>query len=210
LRSGRVRAYNQRVEGPSGETGKRKRRTTSTERRIVVHRRRKVFLIILLLLAGLAYWAYCTYYSGRLILLQQASALEITRGCTFGPFYLDAGQACLYRYRVEVPATDGMWETKIELLDDHGRVIHPQTDFIITGARSLGASSDYARSGLLRLRLAGYYSLRFTQLNGSYAASSATPPVMTLTVRAGVIRGWVLWLPLVVILLLLALLLYFW
>ncbi len=210
MRIGRVGAYNLGVEGSRGDTGKRKRRTTSTERRIVVHRRRKVFLIILLLLAALGYWAYCTYYSGKLILLQQASALEITRGRTFGPFYLDEGAACLYRYRVEVPATDGMWETRIELLDDHGRVIHPQTDFILAGAAALGKSSSYARSGLLRLRQAGYYSLRFTQLNGSYAASSATPPVMTLTVRAGVIRGWALWLPLVVLLLLLALLLYFW
>ena len=210
MRIRRVRAYNLRVEGSGGETGARKRRTTSTEKRIIVHRRRKVLLIILLLLAALGYWAYCTYFSGRLILLQQASALEITRGCEFGPFYLAEGAACLYRYRVDVPATDGMWETRIELLDDHGRVIHPQTDFILAGAAALGKSSSYARSGLLRLRQSGYYSLRFTQLNGSYAASSASPPVMTLTVRAGAIRGWLLWLPIALVIILLVLLLYFW
>ena len=188
-------AYNLGVEGRSRE--KAGRAKAAPEMRDLIRRRRKVALSILLILAGLAFYAYAIHYSGRLVLLQQAGAEDLTRGCTFGPFYLEAGASGVYGYTVKVPAAGTLWQTRIELQDAHGITIHPQTDFIVTGASAFGPTESFSRASHFRLRDSGYYFLRFTQVDGTYAdAGAAVPPVITLWVRAGAIRGWALWLPL--------------
>lgn len=188
-------AYNLRVEGRSRKTAGRAKATP--EMRDLMRRRRKVALSLLLILAGLVFYAYAVHYSGRLVLLQQASAADITRGFAFGPFYLPAGAACVYGYRVKVPAAGSLWQTRIELLDAHGLTIHPQTDYILAGETAFGPTESFSRASRFRLRDAGYYFLRFTQVDGTYAeAGLASPPVITLWVRAGVTDGWALWLPL--------------
>jgi len=199
--------------GGSGTTKPTVAEKRAAEERIVYRRRRRVALSLLVILAGFLYYGYCMHYSGRLVLLQQASAADITRGFTFGPFYAPARSSCAYGYRVQLPASGPLWETRLEILDEHGLTIHPQTDFILAGAHSFGDSSSFARCSHFKLRDAGYYFLRFTQLDGTYSATlaaSGSPPVMQLWVRTGVIRGWLLWLPLLVIALLLLSFWVFW
>jgi hypothetical protein len=183
------------VEGRSRETAGRAKATP--EMRDLIRRRRKVAFSMLLILAGLVFYAYAIHYSGRLVLLQQASAADLTRGFIFGPFYLPTGASGVYGYSVQVPAAGSLWQTRIELLDAHGLTIHPQTDYILAGESAFGPSDSFSRASHFRLRDSGYYFLRFTQMDGTYAeAGAATPPVITLWVRAGAIRGWALWLPL--------------
>ena len=172
--------------------------------REIIRRRRKFALGLLLVVLGILYFAWALYFSGRLVCLRDASAEEITRGAVFGPFYLRGEAANLYFYRVRIPPSSGPWETKVEILDSNMLVIHPQTDFILAGEAGFEPQSTYARSSVFRLRRAGYYHLRFTQVNGTYDASFAsvqgdsTPPVMRFLVKTDVVRGWRLWLPLTV------------
>jgi len=168
-----------------------------------MRRRRKFAVCLLIVILGAAFYLWAMHFSGRLVLLREASAEDITRGALFGPFYIRGGAASLYSCQVLVPATQGSWETKVELLDSNMLVIHPQTDFIVAGSASFGSRTNYARTSTFKLRDDGYYFLRFTQVNGTYPESMtaaeagvSAPPVMRFFVKTGVVRGWELWLPL--------------
>lgn len=104
-----------------------------------------------------------------------------------------------------MPAAAGMWETRTEILDANGVVIHPQTDMILAGANGFGSSSRYSRSCRFVLRDSGMYFLKFTQVNGDYSTAlkgAVDKPVMTMWVRAGALRGLEEWLPIALIVLL--------
>lgn len=175
-------------------------------RRQILRRRRKFALCLLLIVIAGLYYLWALHFSGRMVLFREAGAEEVTRGALFGPFYLPGGATNLYAYRTLVPVSSSPWETKVELLDSNMLVIHPQTDFILTGAAGFHPQATYARTSTFRLRTGGYYFLRFTQVNGTYAGSTASleggasaPPVMSFLVKADVVRGWQLWVPLALI-----------
>jgi len=171
--------------------------------RAIMRRRRKFALGVAFILIAAIFYLWAIFFSGRLVLVREASAEDVTRGALFGPFYIDGGVTSLYSCRILVPATSGPWETKAELLDSNMLVIHPQTDFILAGAGAFDSPRIHSRTSTFRLRDGGYYFLRFTQVNGTYPesmtavrAGAPAPPVMRLLVRTRVVRGWELWLPL--------------
>ncbi len=191
--------------GGSGKPKASSRAQHEASVRALFRRRRAIALTVILAFIALTWWAYCTYASGRVVLYQQATASSITRGFAFGPFYAPAKQNCVYTYHINIPAAAGMWETRTEILDSNGVVIHPQTDLILVGANAFGSSTRYSRSCRFVLRDSGMYYLKFTQVNGDYSGqvgSSTDKPVMTMWVRAGALRGLEEWLPIALIVLL--------
>ncbi len=186
------------MQGEASPTKKRASYSFSLE---IFRRRSKTALILLLLAFGSGYYLWATFLSGRVILIQQASAEEITRGKLFGPVYLGKESKTVYGFKVKVPSSEGIWETKIEILDEHLRVIHPQSDLIILGERTFEPSEAYSKRSAFKLKEGGKYFLRFTQLNGTFASTSGSnggETVMTFYVKTGLVDRWGLWLPIII------------
>jgi len=168
----------------------------------VYKRRRKVAIFIFLALLALGYYFWANTFSGKLALIQEATASEITRGKLFGPFWAKGFARNSYSYEINLPLSPQVFEIKVELLDEHLRVIHPQSDFLLSGQAGLGPGKDYKRKSYFKLRTGGSYFIRFTQVNGTYPqtdASADSAPVMRIVVRTDIIDGWRLWLPIVIV-----------
>jgi hypothetical protein len=198
------------VDAPvSGGGAKPKTASSRNEReassRAMFRRRRAITLTAALLILALAWIAYCEWGSGRLALYQQSDAGAITKGFSFGPFYAPAKRNCRFAYSVHVPAAAGMWETRLDIQNSHGVTIYPQSDLILAGRNSFSPTAKFSRSCRFVLRDAGFYYLKFTQVNGAYGSTpgfsaNSAAPVMTMWVRTGVVGGMEEWLPIILVL----------
>ncbi len=160
------------------------------------HRRRKGTVIVLVLILAFGYYLWATYLSGRIILLQQASVEEITRGKIFGPFYIKSGAKTIYSFKVRKPISIPAWETRIEILNENLQVIHPQTDLILSGSNAFG--ENYSKRTSFKLRDSGKYFIRFQQTNGTYEEEIiGSEPIMVFIIKSDIVDGWMLWLPLI-------------
>jgi hypothetical protein len=198
-------AYNHPVDATGSGGGKPKGKSARAEHeaalRSLYHRRRAITFTAILIILTLGWIAYSELCSGHLVLYQQADADSITRGFSFGPFYAPARRHCRYAYSVRIPASSGLWETRVEIQNAHGATIYPQTDLITAGKSAFGESARLSRSCRFVMRDAGFYYLKFTQVNGAYGSTLAPAgtPVMALWVRADVVGGMMEWLPVIIV-----------
>ena len=168
----------------------------------VYKRRRKGAIFIFFALLALGYYFWANTFSGKVALVQEATASEVTRGKLFGPFWVKGSAKNSYSYEINLPLSPQVFEVKLELLDEHLRVMHPQSDFLLTGKDGLAPGKNYKRRCHFWLRNSGGYFIRFTQVNGTYPqvdGNTASTPVMRLVVKTNIIDGWRLWLPIVIL-----------
>lgn len=160
--------------------------------------RRKAAGVFLLALFAVGYYLWANYLSGRIVLIQEAGAEEITRGMLFGPIFLRAKSKTAFGYSVKLPGYGKSWEVRIEILDENLRTIYPETDLVLGGENTLKTLGSFAKKTGFKLKRGGKYFIRFTQLNGTYIANNGSNfvlPVIRFYVRSDIVDGWRLWLP---------------